>query len=118
MSRGSCAYFGGARSWSATALPAGQYTGFVLCSFCKSALKHNRTTSGTTHLRDHVTHCLKNPSRPNKLNHPSTSKPITAFFEAPVTQLSQSDKKKLLNASVNILPKISDHLQLLKTLDS
>ena len=38
---------------------AGQYTGFVLCSFCKSALKHNRTTSGTTHLRDHVTHCLK-----------------------------------------------------------
>ena len=82
---------------------AGQYTGFVLCSFCKSALKHNRTTSGTTHLRDHVTHCLKNPSRPNKLNHPSTSKPITAFFEAPVARLSQSDKKKLLNASVEYI---------------
>ena len=30
---------------------ARQYTGFVLCFFCKSALKHNRTTTQTTWIR-------------------------------------------------------------------
>ena len=34
-----------------------QYTGYVLCCFCKYALKHDRITSETTHLRDRVTNC-------------------------------------------------------------
>ena len=68
--------------------------------FSKNALKHNRTTSGTTHLRDHMTHCLKNPS--NQHSHWTTSRPITAFFKTPL-QLSQSDQKKLLDASIKYI---------------
>ena len=76
----------------------GQCAGFVLCCFCKNTLKHNRTTSGTTHLRDHVAHCLKNPS--NQLDsRQTTSRPIDAFFKTP-KQLSQSDQKKLLDALI------------------
>ena len=40
----------------------GEYNGIVLCCLCKYPLKHNRITSGNTHLHDHVTHCSQNPS--------------------------------------------------------
>ena len=66
------------------------FDGFVLCSFCKNALKYNGTSSGTTHLRDYMTHCLENPS--NQHSHHTTSRFIT-IFETP-QQLSQPDQNK------------------------
>ena len=32
---------------------SGEFTGYVLCTTCKNPLKHDRSTSGTTHLKDH-----------------------------------------------------------------
>ena len=78
----------------------GQYTGFLLCYFCKNALKNNRAINGTTHLRDYMTHCLENPS--SQHSRQTTSKPITAYFKTP-QQLSQSDQKKLVDASIEYI---------------
>ena len=80
-----------------------QYTGYVLCCFCKNPLKHNRSTSGTTHLRDHLTHCSENPVNQYSQK-ATTSRPITAFFKS-TQKLSQLDKKKLLDASVTFIAK-------------
>ena len=73
------------------------------CCFCKNPLKHNRSTSGTTHLRDHLTHCSKNPVNQHSQK-ATTSRPITAFFKS-TQKLSQLDKKKLLDASVTFIAK-------------
>ena len=34
--------------------------GYVICKTCKQALKHNKSTSGTTHLNDHLKRCKYN----------------------------------------------------------
>ena len=31
--------------------------GYVICKTCKQALKRNKSTSGTTHLNDHLKRC-------------------------------------------------------------
>ena len=31
--------------------------GYVICKSCKQALKHNKSTSGTTHLNDRLKRC-------------------------------------------------------------
>ena len=33
---------------------------YVICKTCKQALKHNKTTSGTTHLNNHLKRCKYN----------------------------------------------------------
>ena len=37
----------------------GHYCGSVHCMNCKSVLKHNKATSGTTHLSVHLQRCTK-----------------------------------------------------------
>ena len=64
---------------------------------------HYRSTSGTTHLRDHLTHCSENPVNQHSQK-ATTSRPITAFFKS-TQKLSQLDKKKLLDASVTFIAK-------------
>ena len=72
----------------------------MLCCFCKNLLKHNRTTSGTAHLHDHVTHCSQNPG--NRPSRKSKSRPLTAFLKTS-QQLSQPDQEKLLDASIECI---------------
>ena len=40
-------------------IESGEYTGYILCTPCKNPLKHDRSTSGTTHLKDHIKACTK-----------------------------------------------------------
>ena len=35
-------------------LESKDYIGYIICKTCKQALKHNKSTSGTTHLNDHL----------------------------------------------------------------
>ena len=55
----------------------GQYTGYVLCNYCKNALKHNKSTSGTSHLQDRLTHCVTS-SKNEKLK----QIPVTSYFRS------------------------------------
>ena len=47
------------------------YIGHVISKTCKQALKHNKSTSGTTHLNDHLKRCKYNAK---------TSPKVTAYF--------------------------------------
>ena len=37
--------------------------GYVNCKTCKQALKHNKSTIGTTHLNDHLKQCKYNAKK-------------------------------------------------------
>ena len=77
-----------------------QYTGYVLCKHCKKSLKHDRMTSGTTHLHEHFK--ISCEKKPNKQKHQQPS--ISSFLKSD-PKLSQSDQKKLINASVQYISK-------------
>ena len=65
--------------------------GYVICKTCKQALKHNKFTSGTTHLNDHLKQCKYNAK---------ISPKVTAYFSKCDTSLSKVTKTTVLNSSV------------------
>ena len=64
---------------------------YVICKTCKQALKHNKLTSGTTHLRDHLKRCKYNAK---------ISLKVTAYFSKSDMSLSKVIKDTVLNSSV------------------
>ena len=58
---------------------------------CKQALKHNKSTSGTTHLNDHLKQCKYNAK---------ISPKVTAYFSKCDMSLSKVIKDTVLNSSV------------------
>ena len=54
--------------------------GYVICKTCKQALKYNNSTSGTTHLNDHLKQCNYNAK---------ISPKVTAYFNKSDTSLSK-----------------------------
>ena len=67
--------------------------GYVICKTCKQALKHNKSTSGTTHLNDHLKRCKYNAK---------ISPKVTAYFSKSGMSLSKVIKNTVLNSSVNL----------------
>ena len=65
--------------------------GYVICKTFKQALKHNKSTSGTTHLNDHLKQCKY---------HAKISPKVTAYFSKSDMSLSKVIKKTMLNNSV------------------
>ena len=67
--------------------------GYVICTgkTCKQALKHNKSTSGTTHLNDHLKRCKYNAK---------ISLKVTAYFSKSDMSLSKIIKDTVLNSSV------------------
>ena len=65
--------------------------GYVICTTCKQALKHNKLTSGTTHLNDNLKQCKYNAKiSPNS----------TAYFSKSDMSLSKVIKDPVINSSV------------------
>ena len=54
--------------------------GYIICKTCKQALKHNKSTSGTTHLNDHLKQCKYNAK---------ISPKVTAYFSKSNTSFSK-----------------------------
>ena len=65
--------------------------GYVISKTCKQAFKHNKSTSGTTHLNDHLKRCKYNAK---------ISPKVTAYFSKSDTSLSKVIKDPMLNSSV------------------
>ena len=65
--------------------------GYVICKTCKQALKHNRSTSGTTHLNDHLKRYQYNAK---------ISLKVTAYFSKSDMSLSKVIKDTVLDSSV------------------
>ena len=65
--------------------------GYVIYKTCKQALKHNKSTSGTTHLNDHLKCCKCNTK---------ISPKVTAYFSKSHMSLSKVLKDTVLNSSV------------------
>ena len=63
--------------------------GYVICKTCKQALKHNKSTSGTTHLNDHLKQCKYNAKIFPK---------VTAYFSKSDMSLSKVIKDTVLNS--------------------
>ena len=84
-----------------------QYTEYVLCSDCNQALKHDRATSGTSHLQRHIDRC---PSK-KKVNHiqpcTSYSRPLTqasmTSFVSNMKPITTSCKEEIANAAVTFM---------------
>ena len=66
--------------------------GYVICKTCKQALKHNKSTSGRTHLNDHS----KNDANIMLKISPK----VTAYFSKSDMSLSKVIKDTVLNSSV------------------
>ena len=64
---------------------------YVICKTCKQALKHNKLTSGTTHLNDHLKRCKYNAK---------ISPKVIAYFSKSDMSLSKVIKDSMLNSSV------------------
>ena len=65
--------------------------GYVICETCKQTLKHNKSTSGTTHLNDRLKRCKYNAK---------ISPKVTAYFSKSKMSLSKVIKDTVLNSSV------------------
>ena len=65
--------------------------GYVICKTCKQALKHNKSTSGTTHLNDHLKQCKYDAK---------ISPKVTAYFSESDMSLSKVIKDTVLNSLV------------------
>ena len=65
--------------------------GYVNYKTCKQALKHNKSTSGTTYLNDHLKRCKYNAKIFSK---------VTAYFSKSDMSLSKVIKDTVLNSSV------------------
>ena len=65
--------------------------GYVICTTCKQAFKHNKSTSGTTHLNDHLKRCKYNAK---------ISPEVTAYFSRSDMSLSKVIKDPILNSSI------------------
>ena len=65
--------------------------GYVICKTCKQALKHNKSTSGTTHLNDSLKRCKYNVK---------ISLKVAAYFRKSDMSLSKVIKDTVLNSSV------------------
>ena len=64
---------------------------YVICKTCMQALKHNKSTSGTTHLNDHLKRCKYNSK---------ISPKVTAYCSKSDMSLSKVIKNTVLNSSV------------------
>ena len=73
--------------------------GYVIWKTCKQALKHNKSTSGTTNLNEHLKRC--------KYNLKIFSK-ITAYFSKSDMSLSKVVKITVLNTGSSVAFVISD----------
>ena len=86
-----------------------QYTGYVLCSDCNQALKHDRATSGTSHQQRHIDRspCKKKADH----NQPVTShrRPLTqatmTSFVSNMKPILTSCKEEIANAAVAFVAK-------------
>ena len=65
--------------------------GYVICKTCKQALKHNKSTSETTHLNDHLKRCKYNAK---------ISPKATAYFSKSDMSLLKIIKDTVLNSSI------------------
>ena len=65
--------------------------GYIIYKTCKQALKHNKSTSGTTHLNDHLKQCKYNAKISSK---------VTAYFSKSDMSLSKVIKDTVLNSLV------------------
>ena len=65
--------------------------GYVICKACKQALIHNKSTSGTTHLNNHLKRCKYNAK---------ISPKVIAYFGKFDMSLSKVIKDTVLNSSV------------------
>ena len=65
--------------------------GYVICKTCKQALKHTKSTNGTTHLNHHLKRCKYNAK---------ISPKVTAYFSKSDMSLSKILKDTVLNSSV------------------
>ena len=65
--------------------------GYIICKTCKQALKYNKSTSGTTHLNDHLKRCKYNVK---------ISPKVTAYFSKSDMSLSKVIKDTVLNSLV------------------
>lgn len=71
----------------------GIYAGAVMCKICNKQLKHDRNTSGTTHLRNHLRKCKLKLSQEKKFR---------SFFQR-TRELPASTKDKLCDAVVSFV---------------
>ena len=67
------------------------FFGYVICKTCKQALKHNKSTSGTTHLNDHLKRCKYNAK---------ISLKVTVYFSMSDMSFSKVIKDTVINSSV------------------
>ena len=65
--------------------------GYIICKTCKQALNHNKSTSGITHLNDHLKQCKYNAK---------ISPKVTAYFSKSDMSLSKVIKDTVLNSSI------------------
>ena len=63
--------------------------GYVISKTCKQALRHNKSTSGTTHLNDRLKRCKYNAKISSK---------VTAYFSKSDMSLSKVIKDIVLNS--------------------
>ena len=81
-----------------------QYTGYVLCSNCNQALKHDRDTSGTSHLQRHIDRCPSKKKADHNQLGTSHCRPLTqattTSFVSNMKPISTSCKKEIGNAAV------------------
>ena len=68
--------------------------GYVICKTCKQALKHNKSSSGTTHLNDHLKRCKYNAKISPKVTayfrKSEISPKVTAYFSKSDMSLSKA----------------------------
>ena len=81
-----------------------QYTGYVLRSDCNQALKHDRATSGTSHLQRHIDRCPSKKKADHNQPGTSHSRPLTqatvTSFVSNLKPISTSCKEEIANAAV------------------
>ena len=65
--------------------------GYVICKTCKQALKQNKSTSGTTHLNEHLKRCKYIAK---------ISPKVTTYFSRSDMSLSKVIKDQVLNSSI------------------
>ena len=65
--------------------------GYIICKIFKQALKHNKLTSGTTHLNEHLKQCKYNAK---------ISPKVTAYFSKSDMSLSKVIKDTMINSSI------------------
>ena len=75
---------------------SGEYTGYVLYTTGKNPLKHDGSTSSTTHLKDHIKACSKKKKADAAY---SASTKITSYFET-IQKIPQAVKTKVTDACV------------------